>query len=226
MQNKEKINKVSRLYYFTKFKHAYSAVKDKRLKVSRLNDLNDLFDFRNVMLSNDEAKAHFQKILDELEQKQGLICFSQRYWNPTMWGHYADHGTGVGLGFDVSVQNQFVVDYENRFLDLQPYKDNMKKFAEKIASTKAEDWKYEKEVRIFIELSKCTYHGHSTNGEDLCFAPFSKKMQVREILLGPKCKADKSNIDTIKSYINSAEVQIFRTKPASDRFEILKEQEL
>jgi len=128
----------------------------------------------------------------------------------------------LALGFDLASTFAKEVKYKNQFLELSTdgEKDKRLFFAEELISTKSRDWEYEGELRIFLELLDAEFDERSK--KFMYFAPFSDEMQLREIFLGPECKADKSDIEQIKRYVNHPEVEVFRTVRANDRFEILK----
>ena len=128
----------------------------------------------------------------------------------------------MALGFDLASTFAKEVKYKNQFLELSTdgEKDKRLFFAEELISTKSRDWEYEGELRIFLELLDAEFDERSK--KFMYFAPFSDEMQLREIFLGPKRKVDKSDIEQIKRYVNHPEVEVFRTVPANDRFEILK----
>ena len=222
MPHQDNISKTIRGYHFTKFEYGISNIKNERLKIARILELNDPFEFRNVIIPNDEDGHKKEDWVRELDSQCGIVCFSKYYANPTMWGHYAENATGLVLGFDLASPFAKEVKYKNQFLELSTdgEKDKRLFFAEELISTKSRDWEYEGELRIFLELRDAEFDERSK--KFMYFAPFSDEMQLREIVLGPECKADKSDIEQIKRYVNHPEVEVFRTVRANDRFEILK----
>ena len=52
----------------------------------------------------------------------------------------------------------------------------------KLLSTKFFDWKYEDEMRLFVQLD------HDTVESGKYFYSFSENLILREIILGPKCE--------------------------------------
>ena len=221
MPHQDNISKTIRGYHFTKFEHGISNIKNGRLKIARIHELNDPFEFRNFIIPDDEDGHKKHGWVRDLGNQYGIVCFSKSYANPTMWGHYADSANGLVLGFDVASPCAKEVDYEDRFLNLPTSDENDRKnFALQLMSTKWKGWTYEAELRIFLELRDAEFDERSK--KFMYFAPFSDKMQLWEILLGPKRKVDKLDIEQIKRYVNRPEVEVFRTVRANDRFEILK----
>jgi hypothetical protein len=223
MSHQIKNPKLTRLYHFTELEHAISNIQNKWLKIARWNDLNDPFELRNVMPSK-VKEEDFDKWRHDFANEFGLLCFSKKYSNPVMWGHYAANASGVALGFDVLESDQLVVNYCNCFLAPMT-KQNAKQFPQDLVSTKAEDWRYEDEVRTLQKLSevKCKYKPAA--GKFLYFEPFSNSMKLREILLGLDCKADQSTINAMKRYV-TPHVDIYRTERGKNQFEIIKTEKL
>jgi len=220
MSHQKNNPKMTRLYHFNRLEHAISNIKNKWLKVARWDDLNDPFELRNVMPS-EVSKVRFDDWRNSTANTLGLLCFSKRYSNPVMWGHYAANASGVALGFDVLESDGLMkVNYCNCFLK-PPTKPNDEKFAIALVSTKSIDWDYEDEVRIFQKLSEAKCEFQRDTGKFLYYEPFSTSMKLREILLGVDCKADQSTINAMKRYVTS-DVEICRTVLSKNKFEIVK----
>lgn len=211
--------KMTRLYHFNTRDHAISNIQKQRLKIARWDDLNDPFELRNIMPSQVTDES-FDDWRNRFANTHGLLCFSKKYSNPVMWGHYAKNASGVVLGFDVLKSDQWKVNYCNRFL--APMKvPNDEKFVKDFLTTKAKDWQYEKEVRIMQKLSDAKCEFKTAAGKFLYFEPFSTSMKLREILLGVDCKADQSTINVMKRYVTPG-VEICRTVRSKNKFEIVK----
>src|SRR5574340_35150 len=91
-----------RIYYFTKANHGLAAIRDRRLKVARIHELNDPFEFLGVELSDPEFRKVLTETKRQLSTGHGLLCFSKSWRHPMLWAHYADKHGGVCLGFDVN----------------------------------------------------------------------------------------------------------------------------
>jgi hypothetical protein len=219
MSHQKNNPKLTRLYHFTELEHAISNIQKKWLKIARWDDLNDPFELRNVLPSQ-VKEEDFEKWRDVFANEFGLLCFSKKYTNAVMWGHYAANASGVALGFDVLASDQLEVNYCNCFLAPMT-KQNAKQFPQDLVSTKAKDWQYEKEVRIMQKLSDAKCEFQTAAGKFLYFEPFSTSMKLREILLGVDCKADQSTINAMKRYV-TPDVEICRTVRSKNKFEIVK----
>jgi hypothetical protein len=212
--------KMTRLYHFNTRDHAISNIQKQRLKIARWDDLNDPFELRNVMPSK-VSDERFDRWRNCFANTYGLLCFSKIYSNPVMWGHYAKNASGLVLGFDIPESDELMrVKYCNCFLE-PPTKPDDEKFAISLFSTKAKDWEYEDEVRIFQKLSDAKCEFQTDAGKFLYFEPFSTSMKLREILLGVDCKADQSTINAMKRYV-TPDVEICRTVRSKNKFEIVK----
>ena len=220
MPDQKYISRMTRLYHFNTRDHAISNIQKQRLKIARWDDLNDPFELRNVMPSQVTDES-FDDWRNRFANTHGLLCFSKRYSNPIMWGHYAANASGVALGFDVPESDGLMkVNYCNCFLK-PPTKPNDEEFAIALFSTKAKDWAYEDEVRIMQKLSEAKCEFQRNTGKFLYFEPFSNSMKLREILLGVDCKAEQSTIAAMKRYV-TPDVEIHRTVRSKTGFEIIK----
>lgn len=89
------------LYNLSPTPYALSNIALRRLKISRLSDLNDPFELLAADLLNPLHRKAFADWKHELSQSTGLICFSKSWRSPLLWGHYADRHSGIALGFEV-----------------------------------------------------------------------------------------------------------------------------
>ena len=70
-----------RVYYLTSAQYAISNIAFRRIKVSRFNDLNDPFELLAVNTENLNHRKAFRKTKKQLNEKDGLICFSESWDN-------------------------------------------------------------------------------------------------------------------------------------------------
>ena len=215
-----------RLYHFTSLKFGISNVLKQRLKIARILELNDPFEFRSVLfprnISNFQEK--FENWLKELNDKWGIICFSKIFSNPLMWGHYAEKSTGLVLAFDVPKDDPFKVRYRSRFLKA-PTAPWSPKDATSLIASKAPSWRYEEEYRVFQALISSHAELQANSGKLLFFGKFSNSMKLKEIMLGPDCAADMATVMALKRNVGP-HVSIFRTQRSLKKFEIMKSEKL
>ncbi|WP_424947682.1 DUF2971 domain-containing protein [Candidatus Spongiihabitans sp.] len=143
-----------RVYKFLNKKYGLEALRDKRLKISNIMDLNDPFEFLGVELSNKHDRRSFEGLKCHLSKKYGLLCFSESRKNPVQWAHYAEEYKGLCLGFDIPETNKNLLKVryvENRFRSPKN-KEDANNFMDKLLTRKFLHWKYEQEYRCFEPL--------------------------------------------------------------------------
>ncbi|MEW7972761.1 MAG: DUF2971 domain-containing protein [Candidatus Thiodiazotropha endolucinida] len=182
-----------RVYHFLSKEHGLQALEKQRLKVARINELNDPFELLAAELSDRADRQRFLKWKDETSCRIGFLCFSRRIINPLLWSHYADRHRGVALELEVDDQLAVPVQYRRSRmkLDIQRIKSSggfSEKLAEQLGSTKSRHWLYEEEVRVAIDLQDCQSEGN------LLFEPMRNGLKIVSITAGPLCELDSSEI--------------------------------
>jgi hypothetical protein len=94
-----------RVYKFYSQQWGLEAIKNKRLKVSTLDDLNDPFEFLAPSLRNPCNREALKRVKRNMNDWFGIISFSRKWQNPVLWSHYADSHKGIALGFDITGDN-------------------------------------------------------------------------------------------------------------------------
>jgi hypothetical protein len=182
-----------RVYYLTGAAFALSNLALRRIKIARFSDLNDPFELLAVDLGDKDHRKAFRTTKDKINADKGLICFSQSWRNPLLWGHYADKHTGIALGFEIPEKLLNPVIYAEKPLKIPIDRRTgdpklSKTLVDQLLRTKFADWKYEKEMRLFVQLD------HSTKESGMYFYDFSESLQLREIILGPRCELPISRV--------------------------------
>jgi hypothetical protein len=195
-----------KIYHFLKDCWAKEAIKNRRLKVSQFDQLNDPFELSCFNLRNRELRAAHKDYRDGLTKKYGMVSFSADYRNPLMWGHYADRHRGVCLGFEAPEDTLIQVKYQNDRLKIEDKTFATEKDAEDLLSIKYSDWCYEKEWRLMSKLEQAQKEG------DLYFEPFSKSLQLCEINLGFQCP---SSVDEYGALVKSLGIDLVHTNKLS-----------
>lgn len=115
-----------------------------------------------------------------------MLCFSKSWSNPVLWGHYADRHAGICMGFDVAEVQLHEVIYKESlgYVKQDPKTGGLVLSAKQIDQpmTKFKDWEYEQEMRFFVKFSRLQDETRKF------FYPFSKKLVLRELILGPRCE--------------------------------------
>jgi hypothetical protein len=224
-------NGFKRLYYLTTPDHAISNIAFKRLKLSRLSELNDPFELLGASFRDEPGFRNLvEKHKEVFDQTHGLICFSEKWRDPVLWGHYAAKHRGVALGFDVDISLIKKVEYNSdRIKSLHPGPSSISPdFTEMLLITKFSSWKYEREWRVFISLKKKDTY---TDGElyayaegALYFVPFSKALTLVEVILGPLCNLD---LERTRHFVDSFSNNVitFKSRLAHWSFKVIPQSE-
>lgn len=84
-----------------------------------------------------------------VSDKTGVCCFTETPGNILMWSHYADSHQGICLIFSGINNPVFKVSYEKKYPNIDYATASTDNWVRIQFLTKAEDWRYEKEYRIF-----------------------------------------------------------------------------
>lgn len=219
-----------RLFHFTSDLWAAENVKNRRLKLSFPNDVNDIFEFRPFDFG-DEKQARlrrkaWQDAIDNYSMSQGFISFSESWAVPTMWGHYANNHKGVCLGFDLPIRRDDQVAYadkidyvdnlhsiDERVLTDAAYNDDMVKIARK---TKSSHWSYEEEWRYWFSLSDGEKDLKRVKPDEKFFADFDAHLVLKEVIFGARSA---HTTESFKTFLSQADNVKFTTaRPSFRRF--------
>src|SRR5262245_59683864 len=100
-----------RAYYFTSTQYGIENLRKRRIKISRLQELNDPFELLSTELSTEILRIAFSESMRQWSEMFGVICFSQSSANPLLWSHYGDRHRGMCLGFDLADQYVMPITY-------------------------------------------------------------------------------------------------------------------
>jgi hypothetical protein len=206
-----------RLYYLTGPDHAISNIVFSRLKISRFPELNDPFELLGQNFSDKDVRKLIRDHRDSLNDKIGMVCFSEDWTDPVLWGHYAAKHRGVALGFDVKVSLAEEVKYSSQRLKQKipsGSKEITPKLKDLLLYTKFESWSYEREWRLVHELDKAESEG------SLYFLPINKSVKLVEVILGSLCDF---NLSKIRKLVDNhhADVMTYKARLAYRSFRII-----
>jgi hypothetical protein len=207
-----------RVYYLTGAQYGISNLALRRIKVSRFQDLNDPFELLGVNLGDKRIRKVFKDTKEELNQMTGLLCFSRSWKNPLLWGHYAEKHTGIALGFDVPDALLMPAIYAERLAEFSIDAKTgrpPRSVIDALVRTKFKDWSYENEVRVFVELTQDRMES------GLHFEHFSDNLQLREVILGPKCSLPIEGVRKVVADIGP-DISVIQARIAFTRFEVLE----
>lgn len=212
-----------KLYYYLPTKYALDNLRNRRLKISRLDELNDPFELVAANRNDKHQRTiwnNWQKVQIE---KWGLVCFSKTWTSPVMWSHYSDKHMGMCLGFEVSKELVLKVNYTKNRLDIDLVKLteqgnlNQKHMIE-IFRTKYFEWQYEQEARVYAHLE------NPDPNTGFYFHSFDHQMKLTNIYAGPLCTVSKKEIiESIQP--EDKGVKIMKTRLAFNTFDIVEQQQ-
>ncbi|MCL1526844.1 DUF2971 domain-containing protein [Xanthomonas nasturtii] len=170
-----------KLYHFLRQEHGLSAIRDQRIKIARIAELNDPFEYIHFDTTGYVARAVLKERKKKANQKFGLICLSTRYDDPVQWAHYGDSHRGMCLGFEVSSPDLIQVEYVDSRTPPAGFRAalglSIPQFLRQTLSKKFKHWQYEQEHRLIVPATKTT---------DLIFHAFSDAFRLSEVLIGAR----------------------------------------
>jgi hypothetical protein len=217
-----------RAYKFLDAKYGLDSIEKKRLKQSRVSDLNDPFELRSYDVSDVVFRKTFTKTAEDVDKERGLLCFSSDWSDPVIWAHYSDKHKGLCLGFEIPdltddpKSDVGHVEYVPQLLRC-PELEHFEKmsdaehdaFARAALFTKFEHWAYEKEIRVWSPLAS------EENG--LHFVPFGKDLQLAEVIVGQKSAVSKADVLEVLGSL-AGTVKIKKARAAYDKFEMVEDE--
>ncbi|WP_411352565.1 DUF2971 domain-containing protein [Leisingera aquaemixtae] len=213
-----------RLYKFYGAESAVRNIRDKRLKVSTIKDLNDPFEFHALRLPNKASRAVWSHGIEEVFSQVGIICFCKHWHNPVIWSHYADSHRGLALGFDVEDKGGLLeVEYTKKRIDFAEeannnYGGDVMAFIKKSISTKFMHWVYEDEVRLVCLLD------NKDEQSSLYFQNFGEELALKEVIIGARSQL--SSMDVRNAFGANEDLSITTARLAFQDFRVVKQHAL
>lgn len=213
------ISPMRRVYYFTPPDYAVENLCKRRLKVSRFSQCNDAFELAAFNMRSKSLRKQFKEWKADIDRKHGLLCFCRSWKNPVLWAHYAKNHTGVCYGFDVDPK----IFVDVRYVSEKLYPDlSVENFYEHVGqdqmtdlfATKFIHWSYEEEVRLLILFSE------SVPKNELVFQPFSEKMQLKQVIVGPLSTI---KISKAEAAVADNTVETFKARLAFESFAVVRQ---
>lgn len=221
-----------RMYRFLPSKWALKAIQDRRLKISRLKELNDPFEFHiGVNGANDDhqkiGKDAINSYFDRLNDKFGLICFSRRVTDPVIWSHYSQGHQGIALELEMEQPDNeyFDVEYNGELpiLDVEELirreRDQAYTYSilKQSFGRKSPSWDYEAECRLHCDLQSddCFKDG------DHYFTKITDHFQVKRVILGVRCPISKSDVHKSLAQGGFTGVEVIQAHKSETSYEIV-----
>lgn len=193
-----------------------------RIKISRIGDLNDPFELLPFNIQDKALRTAARLTRDQISATRGVLCFSKGWSNPVLWSHYADKHRGIALGFEVKDRYAIPVKYEKTLTtveidQLASSADPSEDFGRMLLATKFEDWRYENEFRVFIDLTR-----HKSEG-GLHFCYFDSDLVLTSVVLGARCTVP---IEQVRKLVSQYphRVQVRQARIAFSKFEVTEDE--
>ncbi|MHB1674976.1 MAG: DUF2971 domain-containing protein [Acidobacteriaceae bacterium] len=174
-----------RVYKFITARHGISSIKEKRLKVTKIEELNDPFDLCPLDTSDPAVSRAADVLGSQFWNTTAILCFSRNWDNILLWSHYGDSHKGICLGFDISecdpgINSDTDVLYQPNLLKIRGQED-LPDIANRLHRTKHESWSYEQEVRMYVVLND------PPDEKGLNWIEFGSHLVLKEVIIGAQC---------------------------------------
>jgi len=144
-------------YHFLPSTFALQDLECKRIKVSRLNSLNDPFELMPYKRYPREKRKLYDKVFGRINKKWGLLSFTESWEEQLLWSHYGEGHKGIALGFEILrgeiIKVTYSTDEKRREIGLTDDPNENEANFLKLAGIKYRLWAYEKEYRILVKLA-------------------------------------------------------------------------
>jgi len=202
------------VYRYLPAEFALLAIQEQRLRVGRIDKLNDVFECWPRIVSQkgitrDEVFRMGRQLIADFANIWGSISYCATAESVLVWSHYGDAHRGIALGFDLGALREkkpgmqlcmineivYVEDDKRPTIAIRHLKKALSKgyddtFDDAIFTSflrKGKDWAYEQEYRELIPLDGCDLQGASY------FSHFRPRT-LRRIVLGARCSIDATTI--------------------------------
>lgn len=201
------------VYHFVNDHYGLEDLRSRRLKISRIAELNDPFEFLGVDLSDRDFRKALKKTKADISETKGILCFSKGWRNPLLWGHYADKHKGICLGFEVSDSDIKKVDY----IETRPPPPDVlsEAFVMGLLFTKFSHWHYEQEYRVYVQLDE------EIGG--LYYADFSEQLILRRVIVGDQSSVTRTQVSDALGSLGK-NVETFKARAGFKEFEVVRNQ--
>jgi hypothetical protein len=229
-----------RVYKFLPSHFALEDIRERRLKVSRLEyvlfpcrkhrifatDVGPTDPFEPLVL--DSSNRRLRQIIEEtrvhLAGTYGMLSFSRGWRDPWMWAHYAAEHTGIALGFELrgsdAVHEMRYISSRRRltaFDGLEPGERFNQLLLQHLLFTRAAHWSYEDEIRRLVVLNQ-----ESKQAGEHHFFDFSGNLRLVKVIAGINCKVPKSEIESgLDAYAEP--VEVIKARASSQAFQVIRD---
>ncbi|MBY2984863.1 DUF2971 domain-containing protein [Rhizobium leguminosarum] len=210
-----------RLYRFMSAENGLRSIRDRRLRIGRIEELNDDFEFVGIALKLKEERVAFRQMRKHLNEANGILCMSEAWESPLMWAHYGDSHKGMALGFDVPDEAFYKVDYVKErptlaSMGLNNLDEITAEDIKRLTRMKASGWDYEKEYRSYQRLKD----GVPINGQTHYFISMNPNLRLREVIVGSRFKTARQEV---LDAVNDPSVDVFMARGDFDQFKVVRQ---
>lgn len=192
------------IYRYLPSQYAIKSMQTNLLRLGKMSLLNDVFDCSPTIDPGEHRKESFMRtqymdvttagIINLIDHNLGVLSFCGEVDNLLVWAHYGSSYSGIALGYDQEIlkhtykDHMVKVDYSRECrpqitIENIGFKNPTDFYSKLIPffSSKAKDWEYEKEERIFVDLDKATIDGEN-------FFHSLPPGSLKEVVVGSRCK--------------------------------------
>lgn len=214
---------MKRLYKFISARWGLVALRDQRLRVSRIEELNDDFEFIGVALKSREERIAMREMRRHINEKNGILCMADSWHDPVMWGHYGDSYSGMVLGFDVNGDRFYPVEYVPVRPTLQSMgyttaDDFTPEDIKRFTKLKASGWGYENEWRAYLPLEA----PEVIDGKNNYFLRFNPYFRLKEVIVGPRFEHSREDVRRALAQ-NGKGVEVYMARGDFDEFKVVRQ---
>jgi hypothetical protein len=208
-------------YHFTETEHAIGDIENACIKVTRISEANDPFEFQGLNVNDTRIAPVIRRFKIENDEKLRILCFSKDWRSPALWAHYARNHAGICLGFWVKRETLQEVTYHANRIDAGFSKSGpivlTPEIIEQLMTAKADDWSYEQEIRRFLTLSET----FETQGKR--FFQFDDTLRLSEVILGEKCT---KKLGDVRDFVGKKykDVTVFGARSAFGYFKMVPDE--
>ncbi len=224
-----------RLYKFIGPDRGLENLRDRHLKLSFADEVNDLFELCPFDFGEGERgrklRLAWRQAIKEHATQQGFISFSAHWRHPTTWAHYAQNHEGLCLGFDVrttipagKLVQQMKYEPSLRNLDFRVINDEIynQEALEYAKKTKSVHWEYEDEWRVWASLDEDERRRKCSGETKVFFLPFSPNLSLKEVIFGHRTCL--STAKDVRSALEGLDVRFKTARPSFREFAMVKQE--
>ena len=216
------------LYRFLAAEWALESLRKRRLRISRIAELNDPFEWRvgtiaETLQQAEAGRLTFDAFLERINNQWGIVSMSAEATDPVIWSHYADSHKGIALEFDhYRDSGLYAIAYSHalptfdvtKFISAGLGEDYIQGVLRAALCRKSITWGYEREYRSHLDLIKCDKEdGHY-------FSQISDNF-LKRVILGIRCEVTKADVEAALAQGGFTDIEVVQARMSETAYEIL-----